>query len=112
MPSTCLLTLTSSAATWSIGRSTFVSRDSFTSSAPFVSLLLFFALKTPPSSAARGKETLYLMTHSTHFFNAYIATDIMVKDHSDNEGKRRNGNILFNDTLSTLYYGYIVSDIW
>ena len=31
------------------------------------------------------KEMFYLMTHSTHFIYGYMASDIMVKDHSDNE---------------------------
>ena len=31
------------------------------------------------------KEMFYLTTHSTHFIYGYMASDIMVKDHSDNE---------------------------
>ena len=31
------------------------------------------------------KEMFYLMTHSTHFIYGYMASDIMVKDHSDSE---------------------------
>jgi len=52
------LTLTSSARTWSIGRSTFVSPVSRTSFAPLVSLFWFFALNTPPSSAIIACATL------------------------------------------------------
>ena len=31
------------------------------------------------------KEMFYLTTHSTHFSYGYMASDIMVKDHSDSE---------------------------
>ena len=31
------------------------------------------------------KEMFYLTTHSTHFIYSYMASDIMVKDHSDSE---------------------------
>ena len=31
------------------------------------------------------KEMFYLTTHSTHFIYGYVASDIMVKDHSDSE---------------------------
>ena len=31
------------------------------------------------------KEMFYLTTHSTHFIYGYMASDIMVKDHSDSE---------------------------
>ena len=37
-------------------------------------------------SIRKGKEMLYLTTHSTHFIYGYMASDIiMVKDHSDSE---------------------------
>ena len=52
-----------------------------------------------PSSERGGKETFYLTTHSTHFIYSYM------------EG-RREGNVLFNDTLNTFSYGYMASDIW
>ena len=32
-----------------------------------------------------SKETFYLTTHSTHFIYNYMASDIMVNDHSDSE---------------------------
>ena len=31
----------------------------------------------------------YLTTHSTHFIYGYMASDIMVKDHSDSEKERK-----------------------
>ena len=31
------------------------------------------------------KEMFYLMMHSTHFIYGYMASDYMVKDHSDSE---------------------------
>ena len=31
------------------------------------------------------KEKFYLTTHSTHFIYGYMASDIMVKDHSDSK---------------------------
>ena len=44
----------------------------------------------------------YLTMHSTHYIYRYMALDIiMVKDHSD--GERKEGNVLFNDALNTLY---------
>ena len=35
------------------------------------------------------KEMFYLTTHSTHFIYGYMASDIMVKDHSDSEKETR-----------------------
>ena len=57
---------------------------------------------------------LYLTTHSTHFIYGYMASDI-VKDHSDSEKGRKEGNALFNDALNTFYlrlYGvrHVVKD--
>ena len=43
----------------------------------------------------KDKE-LERMIHSTHFINLY-----MIKNYSDNE--RKEGNVLFNDTLNTFY---------
>ena len=40
----------------------------------------------------------YLTTHSTHFIYGYMASD-----HSDSENGRKEGNVLFNDTLNTFY---------
>ena len=34
---------------------------------------------------ARREEMFYLTTHSTHFIYGYMASDIMVKYHSDSE---------------------------
>ena len=36
----------------------------------------------------------YLTTHSTHFIYGYMASDIWL---------RKEGNVLFNDTLNTFY---------
>ena len=33
------------------------------------------------------KELFYLTMHSTNFIYGYMASDIMVKDHSEKEGK-------------------------
>ena len=43
----------------------------------------------------------YLTTHSTHF--RLYGVKHMVKDHSDSERGRKEGNILFNDALNTFY---------
>ena len=50
--------------------------------------------------------------HPTHFIYSYVVPDIifMVKNHSDSE--RKEGNVLFNDALNTIYFSYMVSDIW
>ena len=34
---------------------------------------------------SENKEIIYLTTHTTHFIYGYMASDIMVKDHSDRE---------------------------
>ena len=44
----------------------------------------------------------YLTTHSTHFILRLYGVRHMVKDHSDSE--RKEGNVLFNDTLNTFYF--------
>ena len=49
----------------------------------------------------RTKEGFYLATHSTHFIYSYMASDI--KDHSDSERGRKEGNVLFNNTLNTFH---------
>ena len=38
------------------------------------------------------KEMFYLTTHSTHFIYGYMASE-----------RRKEGNVLFNDTLNTFY---------
>ena len=52
----------------------------------------------------------YLMMHSTHFIYGYMASD-MVKDHSNSEIGRKEGNVLFNDThiLFTVIWHQIYS---
>ena len=35
----------------------------------------------------------------------------MVKDHSDSEKGRKEGNVLFNDALNTFYLCYMASDM-
>ena len=50
------------------------------------------------------KEMFYLTTHSTHFILQLYGVRHMVKDHSDSErGRRKEGNVLFNDALNTFY---------
>ena len=51
------------------------------------------------------KEMFYLTTHSTHCILRLYSVGRMVKDHSDNE--RKEGNVLFNDALKTLYFTVI-----
>ena len=46
-------------------------------------LILFLIDKN--GSREREREMFYLTTHSTHFIYGYMASDIMVKDHSDSE---------------------------
>ena len=43
----------------------------------------------------------YLMMYATHFIYGYTCIGHMLKDHSDSE--RKEGNVLFNDTLNTFY---------
>ena len=57
----------------------------------------------------------YLTTHSTHFILRLYGIRHMVKDHSDSERGRKEGNVLFNNTLNTFYLqlygvGYMVKD--
>ena len=50
------------------------------------------------------KEMFYLTTHSTHFILQLYGVRHMVKDHSDSErGRRKEGNVLFNDALNIFY---------
>ena len=44
----------------------------------------------------------YLTMHSTHFILRLYGIGHMVKNHSDSE--RKEGNVLFNDTLNTFYF--------
>ena len=46
-----------------------------------------------------GRKGFYLTMHSTHFIYGY-----MVKDHSDSQSRRKEGNVLFNDALDTFYF--------
>ena len=47
----------------------------------------------------------YLTMHSTHFILRLYGVRHVVKDHSDSGRKegRKEGNVLFNDTLNTFY---------
>ena len=78
----------------------------------------------------RGKEMVYLMTHSTHF-NPFSSLNPLNDSHIYG---RKEGSVLFNDALNTFYlwlygereremfyltmhsthfiYGYMASDIW
>ena len=49
----------------------------------------------------------YLTTHSTHFILRLYGVGHMVKDHSDSERARKEGNVLFNDALNTFYFTVI-----
>ena len=69
----------------------------------------FMAVWWQTIQIVRGKERrkmFYLTTHSTHFYLWLYGIRHMVKDHSDSERKerRKEGNVLFNDTLNTLYF--------
>ena len=46
------------------------------------------------------KEMFYLTTHSTHFINGYMASDIWSRTILR---VRKEGNVLFNDALNTFY---------
>ena len=64
------------------------------------------AISQTGPALGRKKEMFYLTTHSAHFIYGYNGVRHMVKDHSG----RKEGNVLFNDALSTFYlrlYGVI-----
>ena len=68
-------------------------------------------------SHSQGRKIMfYLMTHSTHFYLRLNDVGHMVLDHSDSErGRRKEGNVLFNDALNTFYLrlndvGHMVTD--
>ena len=45
----------------------------------------------------------YLITYSTHFIYSYMVSDMLVKYHAESERGRKEGNVLFNDALNTIY---------
>ena len=47
------------------------------------------------------KEMFYLTTHSTHFIYGYVG--LYGIRHNYGKGPRKEGNVLFNDTLNTFY---------
>ena len=49
----------------------------------------------------------YLMTHSTHFILRLYDVGYMVKEHSESERQKKEGNVLFNDALNTFYFTVI-----
>ena len=58
------------------------------------------------------KEIFYLTTHLSHFIDSYMASDIMVKDHSDSE----RGNplmphgLLFPISSKGFFYMHLPTD--
>ena len=60
--------------------------------------------KGPQKYEKGRKEMFYLTTHSTHFIYGYNGVGHMVKDHSDSERERKEGNVLFNDAVNTFYF--------
>ena len=52
-------------------------------------------------------EIFYLTTHSAHFILRLYGVRHMVEDHSDSERGRKEGNVLFNDTLNTFHFTVI-----
>ena len=53
------------------------------------------------------KEMFYLTTHSTHFIYGYMASEHMIKDHSDSE----SGNVPHELLFSISSKGYFICTI-